>query len=102
MLTFGLQDHSCALTSGGAVSCWGNNEYNQVTPNGVGINFWLQFKETMFLTCFCAAWRRLYDQSTLARSCSWLGQRGGCDCFRKCRIVSCDVTCSRDRCLLLS
>jgi hypothetical protein len=52
--------------------------------------------------CFCAAWRRLRYRTKHARGCSWLGQRGGCDCFRLGRIVSCDVTCSRDLCLLLS
>jgi hypothetical protein len=34
VLTFGLQEHSCALSSGGGVSCWGDNCYGQVMPDG--------------------------------------------------------------------
>ena len=30
VLTFCLQDHSCAVSSGGAVSCWGYNDMGQV------------------------------------------------------------------------
>ena len=29
-LTFFLQSHSCAIHPGGAVLCWGRNDYGQV------------------------------------------------------------------------
>ncbi len=61
-----VQYHSCAVSSGGAVSCWGDNDYGQVM---LLLCFYLFEKcvacvfatEDIYLVAYdvfaCAAWR---------------------------------------------
>ncbi len=53
-VTHGLQYHSCALSIGGAVSCWGLNTYGQVMLfvlflRGAVSCFWGRGGEDMYL-----------------------------------------------------
>ena len=96
-----LQYHSCAVSRGGAVSCWGYNGYGQVMFLQCFVQFDKSVKDRAFVfvladvVCVCAAWRRLHGSAKHARGCCWFEQRRNHGCFRRRKIISAADSCMR-------
>ena len=91
-MTFCLQYHSCALLSGGTVSCWGDNSDGEVMLvvgfEGAVCLLRLRCMSCCEMTtCFFRAARRWNDDPSIdALGCCWFGQRRCDACFGRGKI----------------
>ena len=101
VVTHCLQAHSCAVSSSGGVSCWGNNDHGQVMLcvgfEGVVVCCGGGVYGADDCVCFRAGWRRHHDRSQHARGCCWFEQRRCDGCFGISKTYVCDC-CVTDVC----